>query len=192
MDQIRGISWACSPRAFGMLISETLRANLQGDKVQNMSLPQSSMHSISEALPLYFDSWRYFCCFYLVRLLHVGVFDFHVTEKDFSFFLFWWLCFPAVSMSLPTKVLNTHRKSLNLVDNPRFFETKVRCGNFYVCGFRMQCCSLSLCFPFKPYARWHFSSQTSKALPCFGNFFAGWRFFSQIGTIKWKVFNYMY
>ncbi|NXN10646.1 KPB2 kinase, partial [Indicator maculatus] len=31
---------------------------------------------------------------------------------------------PAVSMSLPTKVLNTHRKSLNLVDNPHFFETK--------------------------------------------------------------------
>ncbi|KAM9627236.1 phosphorylase b kinase regulatory subunit alpha, liver isoform 1-T1 [Morphnus guianensis] len=33
---------------------------------------------------------------------------------------------PAVSMSLPTKVLNTHRKSLNLVDNPHFFETKDR------------------------------------------------------------------
>ncbi|NXP82259.1 KPB2 kinase, partial [Ramphastos sulfuratus] len=31
---------------------------------------------------------------------------------------------PAVSMSLPTKVLNTHRKSLNLVDNPHFFDTK--------------------------------------------------------------------
>uniref|UniRef100_A0A674GL91 Phosphorylase b kinase regulatory subunit n=1 Tax=Taeniopygia guttata TaxID=59729 RepID=A0A674GL91_TAEGU len=31
---------------------------------------------------------------------------------------------PAVSMSLPTKVLNTHRKSLNLVDNPHFFGTK--------------------------------------------------------------------
>uniref|UniRef100_A0A8C0UN77 Phosphorylase b kinase regulatory subunit n=1 Tax=Cyanistes caeruleus TaxID=156563 RepID=A0A8C0UN77_CYACU len=31
---------------------------------------------------------------------------------------------PAMSMSLPTKVLNTHRKSLNLVDNPHFFETK--------------------------------------------------------------------
>ncbi|XP_062344040.1 phosphorylase b kinase regulatory subunit alpha, liver isoform isoform X4 [Cinclus cinclus] len=29
-----------------------------------------------------------------------------------------------MSMSLPTKVLNTHRKSLNLVDNPHFFETK--------------------------------------------------------------------
>uniref|UniRef100_A0A672V4E8 Phosphorylase b kinase regulatory subunit n=1 Tax=Strigops habroptila TaxID=2489341 RepID=A0A672V4E8_STRHB len=38
---------------------------------------------------------------------------------------------PAVSMSLPTKVLNTHRKSLNLVDNPHFFEAKVRCGNFH-------------------------------------------------------------
>uniref|UniRef100_A0A8B9ZCA7 Phosphorylase b kinase regulatory subunit n=1 Tax=Buteo japonicus TaxID=224669 RepID=A0A8B9ZCA7_9AVES len=36
-----------------------------------------------------------------------------------------------VSMSLPTKVLNTHRKSLNLVDNPHFFETKVSCGNSY-------------------------------------------------------------
>uniref|UniRef100_A0A672V5N3 Phosphorylase b kinase regulatory subunit n=1 Tax=Strigops habroptila TaxID=2489341 RepID=A0A672V5N3_STRHB len=35
---------------------------------------------------------------------------------------------PAVSMSLPTKVLNTHRKSLNLVDNPHFFEAKDR-GN---------------------------------------------------------------
>ncbi|XP_065533425.1 phosphorylase b kinase regulatory subunit alpha, liver isoform isoform X3 [Lathamus discolor] len=35
---------------------------------------------------------------------------------------------PAMSMSLPTKVLNTHRKSLNLVDNPHFFETKDR-GN---------------------------------------------------------------
>uniref|UniRef100_A0A8B9PYB0 Phosphorylase b kinase regulatory subunit n=1 Tax=Apteryx owenii TaxID=8824 RepID=A0A8B9PYB0_APTOW len=31
---------------------------------------------------------------------------------------------PAVSMSLPTKVLNTHRKSLNLVDTPHSFETK--------------------------------------------------------------------
>ncbi|RLW07688.1 hypothetical protein DV515_00003644 [Chloebia gouldiae] len=31
---------------------------------------------------------------------------------------------PAVSMCLPTKVLNTHRKSLNLVDNPHFFGTK--------------------------------------------------------------------
>ncbi|XP_051464101.1 phosphorylase b kinase regulatory subunit alpha, liver isoform isoform X4 [Apus apus] len=31
---------------------------------------------------------------------------------------------PAVSMTFPTKVLNTHRKSLNLVDNPHFFETK--------------------------------------------------------------------
>lgn len=91
------------------------------------------MHSISETLPLYFDSWRYFCCFYLVKLLHVGVFDFHVTETVIFF-----LCFPAVSMSLPTKVLNTHRKSLNLVDNPHFFGTKVKCGNFYaVCGFRM-------------------------------------------------------
>uniref|UniRef100_A0A674GV76 Phosphorylase b kinase regulatory subunit n=1 Tax=Taeniopygia guttata TaxID=59729 RepID=A0A674GV76_TAEGU len=30
----------------------------------------------------------------------------------------------SVSMSLPTKVLNTHRKSLNLVDNPHFFGTK--------------------------------------------------------------------
>uniref|UniRef100_A0A8C0UJS2 Phosphorylase b kinase regulatory subunit n=1 Tax=Cyanistes caeruleus TaxID=156563 RepID=A0A8C0UJS2_CYACU len=30
----------------------------------------------------------------------------------------------SMSMSLPTKVLNTHRKSLNLVDNPHFFETK--------------------------------------------------------------------
>lgn len=149
-----------------MLISETLRANLQGDKVQNMSLSQSSMHSISEALPLYFDPWRYFCCFYLVKLLHVGVFDFHVTETDFFYFVFWWLCFPAMSMSLPTKVLNTHRKSLNLVDNPRFFETKVRCENFYaVCGFRMQCCSLSSCFPSKPDARSHFSSQTSHSVP---------------------------
>ncbi|NWS42701.1 KPB2 kinase, partial [Probosciger aterrimus] len=35
---------------------------------------------------------------------------------------------PDVSMSLPTKVLNTHRKSLNLVDNPHSFETKDR-GN---------------------------------------------------------------
>lgn len=47
-------------------------------------------------------------------------------------------------MSLPTKVLNTHRKSLNLVDNPHFFETKVSCGNFYaVCVFRTQYCGLS-------------------------------------------------
>ncbi|XP_009865479.1 PREDICTED: phosphorylase b kinase regulatory subunit alpha, liver isoform-like, partial [Apaloderma vittatum] len=36
------------------------------------------------------------------------------------------LAVPAVSMSLPTKVLNTHRKSLNLVDNPHFFEAKDR------------------------------------------------------------------
>uniref|UniRef100_A0A452IUF0 Phosphorylase b kinase regulatory subunit n=1 Tax=Gopherus agassizii TaxID=38772 RepID=A0A452IUF0_9SAUR len=31
---------------------------------------------------------------------------------------------PCVSMSLPTKVLNTHRKSLNLVDSPHPFEVK--------------------------------------------------------------------
>lgn len=118
-----------------MLISEALGASLQGDKVQNVSLSLSSMHSISEALPLYFGSWRHFCWFCLVQLLHMGIFSFHF----FFFLFFWWLCFPAVSMSLPTKVLNTHRKSLNLVDNPHFFETKVSCGNFYaVCVFRMQ------------------------------------------------------
>lgn len=52
-------------------------------------------------------------------------------------------------MSLPTKVLNTHRKSLNLVDNPHFFDTKVSCGKFYaVCGFRAQYCDLScVCQP---------------------------------------------
>ncbi|XP_071605373.1 phosphorylase b kinase regulatory subunit alpha, liver isoform isoform X2 [Heliangelus exortis] len=38
-------------------------------------------------------------------------------------------CEKAASMTLPTKVLNTHRKSLNLVDNPHFFETK-DCENF--------------------------------------------------------------
>uniref|UniRef100_A0A669Q3I4 Phosphorylase b kinase regulatory subunit n=1 Tax=Phasianus colchicus TaxID=9054 RepID=A0A669Q3I4_PHACC len=38
----------------------------------------------------------------------------------------------AVSMSLPTKVLNTHRKSLNLVDIPLSLEKKVNRGIFYV------------------------------------------------------------
>lgn len=62
----------------------------------------------------------------------------------FLFIFFWWLCFPVVPMSLPTKVLNTHRKSLNLVDNPHFFEAKVSCGNLYAgFGFRMQYCGLS-------------------------------------------------
>lgn len=35
-------------------------------------------------------------------------------------------------MSLPTKVLNTHRKSLNLVDIPLSLETKVNSGIFFM------------------------------------------------------------
>lgn len=66
-----------------MLISEALGASLQGNKVQNVSLSLSSMHSISETLPLYFGSWRYFCWFCLVQLLHVGIFNF-----NFFFFFF--------------------------------------------------------------------------------------------------------
>lgn len=66
-------------------------------------------------------------------------------------------------MSLPTKVLNTHRKSLNLVDIPLSLETKVNSEIFFyvVCVFRTQCFE-SLWFPAKPYASSHFVTLTAK------------------------------
>lgn len=165
MGQIRGISWACSPWAFDMQISETLRANLQGEKVQNVSLSQSSMYSISEVLPLYFDSWRYFCCFYLVKLLHVAVFYFHVTETDFFSFFSGAFVFQLCLCLFPLKFW-THTESL-WISLIILISLRQRygVGFFYaLCDFRMRCCSLSSCFHSKPYARFHFSSQTSHSV----------------------------